>query len=1142
MHMHAQLLLALTAIVGASLSQATITDYSNTLSSYVASATGVISTYSFVPLSGIDKAFRTIRITNQGFSAASSPLAASCSNTVSNPTATMSTSAGASQSATFSFKTSSALTVAASGKITLTFPSNLINAASSTVSCDFVVPTPTTKSVTDSSGLAANNIVVLEVKQDVAAGQITVTCSGFNFKASAASQVTVDPNTAVLSGGVGITTSVDAQAARVGTPAVGAVVATSNALSLSAAVGPSGTASVSFVTSTAFKAHASDNKITLAFPSGLVTEQTINSCAITSPIATTTSSFSNDKIVLVVTSDLAAGQVTVTCSGLTLAAKDAVPASAGLRIETSKDTEQALVSTPAVGKISQATVTLSSAVGQGTATISFKTSTTLDASSANGITLTFPIGFITAQNDNQCGISSSATSVTSKFASDSGAITLKFVATATLAAGQVTVTCAGLTLAAKPAVTATSSTGLEIKTNKDTVAAFVSVPAVGAIVANAATALTMSSAVGTTGTATISFTTSTPLTAHATENKVILTFPAGFVTAGTANGCGISSPTTAASTSAYSSNVITITLTATATLAAGQVTVTCAGLTLAANAAFTATSSTGLEIKTNKDTVAAFVNVPAVGAIVANAATALTMSSAVGTTGTATISFTTSTPLTAHATENKVILTFPAGFVTGLSNSSGNGCGISSPTTAASTSAFSSNVITMNLTATATLAAGQVTVTCAGLTLAANAAVTATASAGLKIETNKDTVAAFVSVPAVGAIVANAATALTMSSAVGTTGTATISFTTSTPLTAQANTNKVILTFPAGFVTAGTANGCGISSPTATVSTSAVSSNVITITLNATATLAAGQVTVTCAGLNLTANAAVTATASAGLKIETNRDTVAAFVSVPAVGAIVANAATALTMSSAVGTTGTATISFTTSTSLTAQANTNKVILTFPAGFVTAGTANECGISSPTTAASTSAVSSNVITITLTATATLAAGQVTVTCAGLTLASNAAVAATASAGLKIETNRDTVAAFVSVPAIGIVTVVYVSSSTFTSTFVGTTLEIISAVDVWTVAKATVTCTVSSFTNAALTAAQNSRSLLQANQVQISALNSANAVVGTVSSTGQTFPASVPASPTRTVYLPKASSSAHGVAWLCVAASVILFWC
>jgi len=80
----------------------------------------------------------------------------------------------------------------------------------------------------------------------------------------------------------------------------------------------------------------------------------------------------------------------------------------------------------------------------------------------------------------------------------------------------------------------------------------------------------------------------------------------------------------------------------------------------------------------------------------------------------------------------------------------------------------------------------------------------------------------------------------------------------------------------------------------------------------------------------------------------------------------------------------------------------------------------------------------------------------------------AAVTATASAGLKIETSVDTVAAFVSTPCVGCVSVPPVPHSTFSASFVSNTLSIsTSGIPVWAVsASPIIQCTVASFTNPA----------------------------------------------------------------------------
>jgi hypothetical protein len=304
--------------------------------------------------------------------------------------------------------------------------------------------------------------------------------------------------------------------------------------------------------------------------------------------------------------------------------------------------------------------------------------------------------------------------------------------------------------------------------------------------------------------------------------------------------------------------------------------------------------------------------------------------------------------------------------------------------------------------------------------------------------------------------------------------------------------------------------------------------------------------------------AAVAATASAGLKIHTSVDTVGAFVSTPCVGCVTAAAASALTTGVVQGTAKTLSLTFTT---VSVIPNSGVITLEFPKGFVTAIAAakgtTDCDVSSPAPSAPSGsayaagaaaqvgppavAAGPDVITITLAAGATVAAGTVTVTCSGLTIGALAAVAATASAGLKIHTSVDTVGAFVSTPCVGCVAIDFSGSSTFSATWSeAKQLEIIGAVDVWTAsASSAVTCTVGSFTNAPFTSAQR-RSLLQSTEVEIITANAAGVPL-TTSSTGQTFPLSVVVTPSRALYLPKASGAAFGVAWMCVAVSALLFW-
>jgi hypothetical protein len=1143
---HSQMLLALTALVCASLSHAQITGYSNTLSTYAGSATGVTSTYSFVPPSGLANAWRTIKITNQGFSAASSPLTAACTNILSFPTTAISTAAAKDQTLSVSFKISSPFTAHASdNKITLTFPAGLVTTQAINL-CGITSPA----SVVSTSAYTTNKIT-LTVTSDLAAGSVTVTCTGLTLATLAAETATVAGLT-----GLKIETWLDTLSARISTPNVGAVTASLDALQMVKAVGAGGNAAVTFKISTPFAAHASNNKITLTFPAGLVTAQAINLCGITSPASVvSTSAYTTDTITLTVTSDLAAGSVTVTCSGLTIAAKPAVTATAtgtmGLKIQTSLDSIAAYVSTPAVGAVVATSFQSGSAAGSGkSVTVSFTTSTTLVESSSNKITLTFPPGFISANPDNECAISGVVT--TSKFASNT--ITLDLAPYSRLSAGPVTVTCSKVTLSARAAATGTN--GLNIQTSADTIPSFISTPMIGGVTAEL-NALKMDIGTGADKTATVTFKTSTAFAASATNNKITLTFPIGLVSQSAINLCAITVPASVVSTSAYAFNAITLTVTS--VLDAGSVTVTCSGLTLAAMAAVTATATgtTGLKIETSLSTeLFAYASTPCVGCVTAVAASALTMGVVPGTKPLS-LTFTTVSALTTTAVgvlpaiNGVITLNFPIGL---LSANLAQACDVSSPAPSAP-SVLGGTIpdITITLAAGATVAAGTVTITCTGLTINPYMAVTATPAigqnpaTGLKVHTSVDTIGAYVNTPCVGCVTA-AASALTMGVVPGTGKTLSLTFTTVSVI--PATTGVITLNFPTGLVTAGV---CEVVPTPTTLSTSAITAPPqITITLAV--ALAAGSVTVTCTGLTLGVKEAVAAkppsvqtqTPGEGLAIRTSVDLVDAWVSTPCVGCVSAGAS-ALTMGVVPGTGKPLSLTFTTVSVL--PHTTGKITLEFPTNLVGASlVAPLCEVSSPARSGSGLVVALPLYTITLGAGADIAAGTVTVTCSGVTLGPLLAVTGTPaigqnpSAGLKVHTSVDTHAAYVSTPCVGCVTIDFSGSSTFSATLSeAKTLDITSAVNVWTAsASSAVTCTVGSFTNAPFTSAQR-RSLLQSTEVQITTADADGNPLTPWTSTGQTFPLSVVVAPSRTLYLPKASGAAFGVAWMCVLVSALLFW-
>jgi hypothetical protein len=127
----------------------------------------------------------------------------------------------------------------------------------------------------------------------------------------------------------------------------------------------------------------------------------------------------------------------------------------------------------------------------------------------------------------------------------------------------------------------------------------------------------MSNFVSSSGKVQVNFTISTALFGM-TFDAITLSFPINLIVAAVSNACFIQSPSLAGSwSSSFLSNSVVILLSGNAQLPAGAVTVTCSGLTTVARAASMASAPGGLQITTSKDTIAARVNTPCIGCIIA---------------------------------------------------------------------------------------------------------------------------------------------------------------------------------------------------------------------------------------------------------------------------------------------------------------------------------------------------------------------------------------------------------------------------------------------------------------------------------------------------------------------------------------------
>jgi hypothetical protein len=120
----------------------------------------------------------------------------------------------------------------------------------------------------------------------------------------------------------------------------------------------------------------------------------------------------------------------------------------------------------------------------------------------------------------------------------------------------------------------------------------------------------------------------------------------------------------------------------------------------------------------------------------------------------------------------------------------------------------------------------------------------------------------------------------------------------------------------------------------------------------------------------------------------------------------------------------------------------------------------------------TSTFANPVVTVTLSGRSTLAAGPVTVTCSGLHLKAYAASegkapqGADCGTGLLISTTKDTIPIYISLPAVGAISVQSLASPDFTTSFASQVLQTSVDVEMWSVASSSsVAGVVLSFTRA-----------------------------------------------------------------------------
>jgi len=253
---------------------------------------------------------------------------------------------------------------------------------------------------------------------------------------------------------------------------------------------------------------------------------------------------------------------------------------------------------------------------------------------------------------------------------------------------------------------------------------------------------------------TLAFTTQAALSIG---GKITLNYPAGFfaATSPAANAAGTASVATMTATSAIVSNSIVITTAVLGIAANTPFTITLSDLTMGAA---TAGSTTGITVQTDADTVAsAGVASGGIGTRITSLSVAPS-STALATTVSVVITFTTTTAVPIGGT---ILFSFPTGWFDASATPTANAAGTSSVPTLTATSVIAANTITVT-TSVAEIPVGAFTITVNGL----KTGPSSVAAGVFSVATSTDFFAAEVASPALGA--AGPSTPILVSSATST--------------------------------------------------------------------------------------------------------------------------------------------------------------------------------------------------------------------------------------------------------------------------------------------------------------------------------------------------------------------------------------
>jgi len=510
--------------------------------------------------------------------------------------------------------------------------------------------------------------------------------------------------------GVAISTSTDSAGTVFTPPNLGGLVSvTSFTPSSRVPTTASSSLTVAFTTQTNI---ASGGTVTLFLPSGFVSGSPTlaASTGFAASIAAFQNSGNNALSVMTTTAAVTAGSFTITVSGVTMGSPVQLGTTLNVGMLTSTDSNGGNVASGSLGGvISNPMVTIATAdrvasIANRKVVVSFGIATPL--ATTDSIIVGYPSGFLAASVTGTINGITTGLAVTLGQTSSSQ---FTLTPTAAVTAGTYSVTICGLTIGGGVAAT-TSVTGIRISTSKDTVACAVNVAipttSMGQVSLVGLSIPFANRVTGTSGTSPVlTFTTATSIPAanSCASNAVTVSITStgtAFFTQ-TTSVCNVVSALTASgfTTVTYSQAalVTTLTLSTNAALAAGAYTVTLGGLTFGASAGL----DTGLGVVTSMDTVGQGPTGPLSGYRVDK----VTVSSgcASGSCGTVAVQFT-----SLVAISSPLVITF----------SSGTLIDADSPAvmlgTALATPTVNANTVSLALTGTTTLPAGQYTVTLVG--------------------------------------------------------------------------------------------------------------------------------------------------------------------------------------------------------------------------------------------------------------------------------------------------------------------------------------------------------------------------------------------------------------------------------------------